>query len=177
MTKNFLKSGLLILSLGLLGAIAANADAPQKTLAGDIRHELVTLPYYNVFDWLEGEVQADGKVILRGEVVRPSTRDDAEARIRKIEGVTGVINEIEVLPLSPSDDRLRLSLYRAIYNWNSPLFRYGTQVTPPIHIVVNNGRAELKGVVADSADSQIAYTAARQVPGLFEVQNDLRVEN
>jgi len=173
MTRNFIQRGVMSLSLALLPALGAQAQTPVDA---EIRHELVTLPYYNVFDWLSAEIQPDGKATLRGEVLLPQTRSDAEARVRKLEGVTEVVNQIEVLPPSPSDDALRISLYRAIYNWNSPLFRYGTQNTPPIHIVVNNGRAELKGVVASAAESQIAYTAARQIPGLFEVRNNLRVD-
>jgi hyperosmotically inducible periplasmic protein len=176
MANRFYKLCLFVLAFGLLTAGAANADSVKDRLAGEIRHELVTLPYYNVFDWIDGQVLADGKVILSGEVVRPGTRSDAEARVQKIEGVTGVVNKIQVLPLSPSDDRLRLSLYRAIYNYNSPLFRYSTEAIPPIHIVVNNGRAELKGVVATREESQLAYMKARQVPGLFEVRNELRTE-
>jgi hyperosmotically inducible periplasmic protein len=81
-----------------------------------------------------------------------------------------------VLPLSSSDDQLRIAIYRAIFNWDSPLFRYATHAVPPIHIIVKNGRATLKGVVASQSDSQLAYTAARGVPGLFEVNNQLQVE-
>jgi len=146
-------------------------------LAAAVRHELVTLPYYDVFDWLEAELLSDGRVILRGEVVRPTTSDDAERRVRKIESVSGVINQIKVLSLSPRDSDLRIALYRAIYNWDSPLFRYATRAMPPIHIVVNNGRVTLKGAVATQFDSQLAYTAANQVPGVFGVRNELRVDN
>jgi hyperosmotically inducible protein len=148
----------------------------QDQLVRQIRNELATLPYYGVFDWLEFEVRPDNAVVLRGQVVRPSTKSDAEARVRSIQGVSRVINEIEVLPASPEDDRLRLALYRAIYNWDSPLFRYATQSIPPIHIIVKGGRAVLKGVVASKADSDMAYLAARGVPGLFDVKNELRVE-
>jgi hyperosmotically inducible protein len=151
-------------------------DSSQSRLIEEIRRALVTLPYYDVFDWLEGEVRADGTVVLRGQVVRPTTRSGAEARLRKIEAVSKVINEIEVLPVSPNDDRLRIALYKAIYSYNSPLFRYATQAVPPIHIIVKNGRVWLKGVVASQMDSQLAYTAAQRVPGVFEVTNELRVE-
>ena len=137
----------------------------------------MTLPFYDVFDWLEGEFRPDGTVVLRGQVVRPTTKSDAAARVRGVEGVEQVVNEIEVLPLSPNDDRLRVALYQAIYNWNSPLFRYATRAVPPIHIIVKNGRATLKGVVANETDSQLAYMAARGVSGVFEVTNQLSVEN
>ena len=135
------------------------------------------LPYYGVYDWLEFEVRLDNTVVLRGQVERPTTKSDAEARVRDIDGVSKVINEIEVLPLSPGDDRLRLALYRALYDWDSPLFRYATQSVPPIHIIVKNGKAVLKGIVATKADADLAYIRARGVPGLFEVKNELLVES
>ncbi len=149
----------------------------QAALVREVRHELVTLPFYDVFDWLEGEVRPDRTVVLRGQVVRPSTRSDAEERVRRIKGVSRVVNEIEALPLSPDDDRLRSALYGAIYKFDSPLFRYATRAVPPIHIIVRNGRATLKGVVASEHDRNLAYAAARGVPGLFEVTNELRVES
>ena len=155
----------------------SDAERFQTRLAEQIRSRLVTLPYYDVFDWLEGEVQPDGTVTLRGQVVRPTTKSGAESRVRDIEGVERVVNEIEVLPVSQNDDRLRVALYRAIFSNNSPLFRYATRAVPPIHIIVRNGRATLKGVVASQSDSQLAYTRARSVPGVFEVRNELRVEN
>jgi len=94
--------------------------------------------------------------------------------VRSIDGVSKVVNEIEVLPLSPEDDRLRLALYRALYNWDSPLFRYATQSVPPIHIIVKNGRAELKGVVASKADADLALIRAKGCTGLFDVKNELQ---
>jgi hyperosmotically inducible periplasmic protein len=162
------------------GILVTAQDAMGQTnprIVREVRHELVTLPYYGVFDWLEYEVQNDGIVILRGQVVRPTTKSDAEGRVKDIDGVKGVINQIEVLPLSPSDDRSRRALYRAIYNFNSPLFRYATQSVPPIHLIVKRGHATLKGVVANRADAQQAYIRARGVPGLFSVKNELIVES
>ena len=149
----------------------------QAARAREVRRQLATLPYYDVFDWLESEVRADGTAVLRGQVTRPATRSHAEARVKDIKGVERVVNEIEVLPVSPEDERLRFTLYRAIYHFDSPLFRYATRVNPPIRIVVRNGRAVLKGVVANEGERNFAYVAARGVPGLFEVRNELRVEN
>lgn len=155
----------------------ADRDAQfQAMLARAIRHELITLPYYDVFDWLEATALPNGKVTLSGQVVRPTTKSEAEKRIRRIESVTEVTNDIRVLPVSPNDDRLRVATYRAIFAFNSPLFRYSMRAVPPIHIIIENGRATLKGVVASRADSQLAETAARNVPGLFEVKNELRIE-
>lgn len=174
-----------ILSLSICAsAIVGNALAkanPQGALSASVvrqvRHELATLPYYGVFDWLEFQTLPDNTVVLRGQVVRPSTKSEAEARVKDIDGVSKVVNEIQVLPPSPSDDRLRIALYRAIYNWNSPLFRYATQSIPPIHIIVERGRATLRGIVATKADAQIAYMRARAVPGLFDVKNELLIES
>jgi len=150
--------------------------AGRQRLAREVRHELGMLPYYGVFDWLQFEVKSDNTVVLRGQVVRPTTKSDAEARVKDIDGVSKVVNEIETLPLSPQDDRLRVTLYRSIYSWNSPLFRYATQSVPPIHIIVRNGRAVLKGVVASKGDANLAYIRARTVPGLFDVKSELQVE-
>src|SRR5262245_32926087 len=98
-----------------------------EVLKDEVRHELVTLPYYGVFDWLQAQAKPDGTVVLMGEVTRPTLKSDAEARVKKLEGATRVINKIEVLPLSPMDDDLRVALYRTLFRFNSPLFRYGNQ--------------------------------------------------
>jgi len=165
----------LFASTAVLDAALGAASTQDARIVKEVRHELVTLPYYGVFDWLEFVVQPDNTVVLRGQVVRPTTKSDAEARVKDIDGVKRVINEIEVLPLSPADDRLRLALYRTLYNWDSPLFRYATQAVPPIHIIVSHGRATLKGVVDSKADASLAYIRARGVPGLFDVKNELQV--
>lgn len=167
---------LLVVCSGILVTAHEAMAQSNPRIVKEVRHELVTLPYYSVFDWLEYEVQNNGTVILRGEVVRPTTKSDAEGRVKDIDGVSGVLNQIEVLPVSPSDDRARRALYRAIYNFNSPLFRYATQSVPPIHLIVKRGHATLKGVVATRADAQQAYIRARGVPGLFSVKNELIVE-
>lgn len=169
----------LIALLFLMPVCSVALAGPQvnPSLVRKVRRELVTLPYYGVFDWLAFETQPNGTVILRGQVVRPTTKSDAAARVKDIEGVRNVINNIDVLPLSPNDDRLRVALYRAIYGSNSPLFRYGNQPIPSIHIIVNRGRATLKGVVANRGDAQIAYIRARGVPGLFDVKSELRIES
>ena len=160
-------------------AVSKFAHTPQVNahLVRQVRHELAMLPYYGVFDWLEFEARPDGAVVLRGYVTRPSTKSEAEARVKEVDGVTKVVNEIQVLPPSPQDDRLRVALYRQLYNWDSPLFRYATQAIPSIHIIVDRGRAILKGIVNTKADAQLAYMRARSVPGLFDVKNDLLVEN
>lgn len=147
-------------------------------IAREVRHELMLLPYYSVFDWLEFQVDPDGGVILRGEVVSPpDTRSSAEAAAKSVDGVKKVVNDIEVLPVSPNDQRLRRRIYHRLFNWDSPLFRYAVGSFQPIHIIVKNGRLTLKGEVDSSMDKQLAYSRASRVPGLFAVENQLEVTN
>ncbi|MDX2030812.1 MAG: BON domain-containing protein [Blastocatellia bacterium] len=152
--------------------VARNVEALTK----EIRKELVTIPSFGVFDWLEGNVEPDGTVQLRGQVARPITKSDAERRVEKIEGVEKLVSRIEVLPLSNFDDQLRQRVFRALFNQNSPLFHYGRAPIPSIHIIIKNGRCTLKGVVANKTDADIAYIRARGVEGLFEVTNELTIE-
>jgi hyperosmotically inducible protein len=185
MPKRFLVKLMIALTMialsPALGQTTFATTAPQGALSArvirQVRRELATLPYYGVFDWLEFEVQPDNTVVLRGQVVRPTTKSDAEARVKEIDGVSKVINKIEVLPLSPQDDRLRRALYRKLYGQDSPLFRYAIQAIPSIHIIVDRGRATLKGVVANKGDARLAYIRARSVPGLFDVKSDLQIES
>lgn len=176
MYQKLLKTLMLVLVSGMLVTAHQALAQTNPRIVREVRHELVTLPYYGVFDWLQYEVQNDGTVTLSGQVVRPSTKSDAEGRVKEIDGVSRVVNQIEVLPNSPNDDRLRLALYRQIYSFNSPLFRYATQSVPPIHLIVDRGHATLKGVVANKGDAQLAYIRARGVPGLFSVKSELVVE-
>ena len=161
----------------LKGRTARDARAATTGIANEVRHELVTLPYYDVFDWLEGEVRPDTTVVLRGEVTRPTTKSDAEKRVKSIESVSKVVNQIEVLPVSQFDDDIRRQVYRAIFKFDSPLFMYGVRAVPPIHIIVKGGRVTLKGIVLNDMDRQLAETYARGVPNVFEVKNELAVEN
>jgi hyperosmotically inducible protein len=122
-------------------------------------------------------VQGDGDVILQGQVTRPTLKSDAENVVKKIEGVANVTNRIEVLPLSPNDDRIRRAVYRTLFNFNSPLHRYGLGAVPSIHIIVKNGNVTLKGVVSSQADSNLANVRANGVSGVFSVKNELTVAN
>jgi hyperosmotically inducible protein len=152
---------------------AQNEPKPANKIVKEVRHELVMLPYYSVFDNLAYRVEGD-KVILMGQVVRPTLKSDAEAAVKSIEGVSRVENQIEVLPLSPMDDQLRRALYRAIYG-DSGLFRYGVASVPSIHIIVKNGHVTLEGVVDSEADKNLAGLRANGVPNVFSVQNNLVV--
>jgi hyperosmotically inducible periplasmic protein len=195
MRKNPIVHAILIVSL-LMGAAAAQTaskTAQQGSTSTDrkvlihgkndieritrgVRHELLVLPYYSVFDNLGYQVKSDGTVVLAGAVVRPTLKKDAEARVRKIEGVETVENRIEVLPTSINDDRLRRASYRAIYG-HSALNKYAMGAVPPIHIIVKNGQLTLEGVVLNTMDRNIAGIQANSVPGVFKVTNNLKVEN
>jgi hyperosmotically inducible protein len=150
-------------------------ETVRSSIAHEVRHELVMLPYYGVFDHLAFRVEGDS-VILVGKVTRPTLKSSAERVVQDIEGVETVVNNIEVLPLSPNDDRIRLAAYRTIYG-HASLNRYAMRAVPPIHIIVENGKLTLEGVVANEADKNIANMQARSVPGVFEVTNHLRVES
>jgi hyperosmotically inducible protein len=141
----------------------------------EVRHELVMLPYYGVFDNLSYKVDSDGTVTLLGQVARPTLKSDAENAVKRIEGVEKVVNHIEVLPTSINDDQIRRATYRAIYG-NEVLSEYQLRAVPPIHIIVNNGNVTLEGVVARQMDKQIAGMQANGVHGVFSVTNNLVVE-
>jgi len=163
----------LTITSGLCFADHKDAKGYERFVR-EIRHELVMLPYYGVFDNLAYKV--DGyNVTLMGQVTRPTLKSDAERVVKDIEGVQKVTNNIEVLPLSPNDDRIRMAAYRAIYG-QTALNRYALNAVPPIHIIVNNGKITLEGVVANEGDKNIAGIQANSVPGAFAVTNNLRVE-
>lgn len=151
-------------------------QANRTRLEKMIRHELIMLPYYTVFDNLQYQVQDTDIVVLSGQVVWPNLKSDAEHAVKKIEGVKQVINKIEVLPLLPFDNTIRRREFYAIYG-SVGFERYAIQSVPPIHIIVKNGQVTLVGKVADSFDKHLAEMAARQVPQVFSVTNKLQLEN
>jgi hyperosmotically inducible periplasmic protein len=175
--KTMNKIALMITGSLLAGATlmpaAANTSSP-KPLGEKVRHELVTLPYFNVFDSLSYEVIGN-EVTLYGKVTRPTLRSSAENVVKAIPGVGTVHNAIEVLPLSPFDDRLRLALYRSIYS-QPALNRYAMGAIPGIHIIVKNGNVTLEGVVANEMDRNIAFLGANGVSGVFSVENHLHID-
>jgi hyperosmotically inducible protein len=145
----------------------------REKLYKEVRHQLVMLPWYSVFDNLAYQVDGD-KVTLYGQVTRPTLKSDAEAAVKSIEGVSSVVNNIEVLPVSPMDDQLRRAVYRAIYG-DSALSRYSIQAVPSIHIIVKNGNVTLEGVVDNETDKNLAGLRANGVPNVFSVKNNLVV--
>ena len=165
----------LLLSLAPAVSYAQSTQgASNPQLERRVRRELVTLPYYGVFDNLAYSVNG-GTVTLYGEVVRSSTRSDAAGRVKRLPGVTRVINNIRVLPLSSFDDDIRRATYRSIARMGG-LYRYLQGTNPSLHIVVDRGHVSLEGVVSNSGDRNLAYMAANRVPGVFSVKNNLRVE-
>jgi hyperosmotically inducible protein len=164
---------LALASAALGRQAAAPSAAATARITKEVRHELVMLPYFSVFDNLSYKV--DGyNVTLMGQVTRPTLKSDAENVVKRIEGVEHVDNQIEVLPLSPNDDRIRRQVYRAIYGYPG-LQKYAMGVQQPIRIIVKNGNITLEGVVDNEGDKNIANIRARSVPGAFAVTNNLQV--
>lgn len=149
--------------------------ASDARLVKEVRHQLLMLPYYSVFDDLGFRVNGD-TVTLMGDVTRPVLKSDAENVVKRIEGVKQVVNQINVLPLSTMDDQIRMAMARAIYGDPQIGTRYGYQALPSIHIIVNNGRVRLEGVVANEMDKNLINMRARSVPNVFAVDNQLQVE-
>jgi hyperosmotically inducible protein len=155
------------------GAVGQKETKANQNLVREVRHQLLLLPYYSVFDNLAFKVDGD-HVTLEGQVVRPTLKSDAEAAVKSIEGVSGVTNHIEVLPLSPMDDQLRRALYRAIYG-DASLSKYSWSSVASIHIIVKSGNVTLEGVVDNETDKNLAGIRANGVPNVFSVKNNLVV--
>lgn len=180
-----MKHGLLLLAMSLF-VVATLGTAQnqlsqrdqlsargQERITKEVRHELLMLPWFGVFDNISYKV--DGSTVtLFGQVTRPSLKSDAENVVKHIEGVEKVDNQIEVLPPSPMDDRLRLQLFQAIYGYE-PLQKYALGVQKPIRIIVKNGRVSLEGVTDSESDKNLAGLRANSVPGIFSVTNNLQV--
>ena len=162
------------------GSSAGTAQAgtgPQRMqdrISREVFHELVMLPQLTIFDNLQYKVDGD-KVTLMGQVQDAILKDSAEKVVKKIEGVESVNNQIEILPPSSNDDRIRRQVARALFN-DERLFRYSMGSVPPIHIIVKNGHVTLEGVVNSQADKDAATVRANGVPGVFSVENHLQVQ-
>lgn len=186
--KSYKRSAILlvlfILTLGTTASSFAgtNQQAPARDSAGyetwlthQVRHELVMLPFYSVFDNLQYKVEG-GKVTLLGQVTRPNIKSDAESAVKHIEGVEAVDNQIQVLPTSFNDDRIRRATFRAIYSYPA-LQMYALRSVPTIHIIVDNGHVTLEGSVSRESDKDAAGIRANAVPGAFSVTNNLQIDN
>ena len=186
MLKNRTLFGITLAALSLTVPVITSARVPHsaksqretksnQNLVREVRHQLLLLPYYSVFDNLAFKVDGD-RVTLEGQVTRPTLKSEAEAAVKSIEGISGVTNNIEVLPPSPMDDQLRRALYHAIYG-DPALSKYGWSALPSIHIIVKNGHVSLEGVVDSEADKNLAGLRANSVPNVFEVKNNLVVNS
>lgn len=167
--------GTIAAGVGLMGATLFGATNPApRTLEEQVRHEILMVPYIGVFDNLSYQVD-NGVVTLSGQVTQPVRKTDVENVVKGINGVTAVNDQIEVLPLSPMDDQIRVRTLRTLLR-SAPLDKYFQGVQPSIRIIVKNGDVTLDGVVLNSGDRQIAYMAANRVPGVFSVTNNLQTE-
>jgi BON domain-containing protein len=177
----FLLAGLLTNSGSLAAQNPRHSDtfipgqADENRLIQEVRHQLVMLPYYSIFDDLGFRVEGS-TVTLEGAVTRPVLKSDAGNTVKRVEGVSNVVNNIEVLPLSDNDWRIRRDVARAIYGNPQIGDRYGFQALPSIHIIVKNGNLRLEGIVTSTFDKNFINVRANGVPGVFKVENDLQVE-
>jgi hyperosmotically inducible protein len=153
---------------------ASGSQRMQERITHEVRHELVMLPQLTIFDSVQFKVDGS-KVTLMGQVVNGSIKDSAEKVVKSVEGVETVVNQIEILPASQNDDRIRERVARAIFNDNR-LFRYSMGSVPPIHIIVKNGHVTLEGVVNSQTDKDTAFLRANGVSGVFSVTNNLQVQ-
>jgi hyperosmotically inducible periplasmic protein len=172
-----------LLALGFTAAGALQAQRQTETkpensneppaLWREIHHQLLVLPFYSVFDHIEFTIKGPD-IILSGQVLRPTLKENAEAVVRSLEGVTVVVNQIELLPNSPADDELRRDIYRAVYE-NPELARYAVEPVPSIHIIVKNGKVALEGTVDSAEHKSLAASRAGTVANVQGVRNNLIV--
>ncbi|MBS1833683.1 MAG: BON domain-containing protein [Acidobacteria bacterium] len=166
---------LVAVAMIALPALANTKDNKLSPVEDKVRHELVMLPWTSIYDNLSFRVDGD-TVTLFGATVRPTMKSSAENVVKRIEGVSRVVNNIEVLPLSPFDDRIRLATARAIYGYPA-LQRYALGANPSIRIIVKNGNVTLQGAVATEMDRNLAFLRANGVSGSFTVTNELHVDS
>ena len=169
-------AGLMAFCLGAPSASAGTSTNPNvSAIANQVQHNLAMLPWYGVFDHLEYQVNGT-EVILTGQVIseHETAKDDAGKFVKSIPGVTSVVNNIEVLPPSPFDNQIRRAEYRTIFS-QGELGRYTMGAIPQVHIIVKNGHVSLEGVVMNQMDKNIAGIIANTVPGVFSVENNLRI--
>ena len=177
MRKELLIVAAVMLAIATPSVAAQKEVSPQavERIQKEVRHEILMLPYFDVFDNIAFKVDGDD-VTLFGQVTRPTLKTDVERVVKTIEGVEKVDNQIEVLPVSPNDDRLRLRLFRAIYGFNA-LQRYALPVVKPVRIIVKNGHVTLEGIVDSEGDKDLVNLRARGVSGSFSVTNNLTVSS
>jgi hyperosmotically inducible periplasmic protein len=157
-------------------ASSQGTPARNAQLEGDVRHALNTLAYYGVFDDLSFSIDDAGTVTLSGQVMQYNVRNSAVSAVKHLAGVARVEDKIEVLPLSPFDNGIRIRAYNAIFGYPA-LSRYAINSRPPIRILVKNGNITLTGVVNSELDRTLVYNRIRALPGAFTVTNELRLDS
>jgi hyperosmotically inducible protein len=168
------KAVALLVALVLCAAGVASAqERKDLQIFRDISSSVNRYTQFTIFDSIDASV-TEGHVVLDGWVTMPFKKDDIEQRVRKVQGVTGVENKIQVLPVSQFDDELRFRIARAIYG-NSAFWNYAAMANPPIHIVVNGGRVTLQGVVQNNVERQLARSLATGFAA-FEIKNELKTD-
>ena len=172
MTRKLLFPCMIVLAASTL--LAGLPPKSATSVERQVRHELIMLPYYGIFDNLVFQVEGN-RVILSGQVTSRTLKSDAEDAVKTIEGVGSVENRIEVLPFSPNDERIRRAAYRAVFAM-APLQRYQMSAVPSIHIVVRNGNITLEGVANNEAERNMAEIGAKGAHGALGVRNNLRIE-
>jgi hyperosmotically inducible periplasmic protein len=171
-----MKSLVAVLFATLIVAVPASGQTAERKdlqVFNDIAGQVNRYTQLTIFDSIAAEV-TDGQVVLTGWVTMPYKRDDLERRVRKVEGVAAVKNQIGVLPVSHFDDELRFRIARAIYG-HSLFWNYANMVNPPIRVVVNHGRVTLEGVVQSNVERMLARSLASGF-GAFEVKNALKTD-
>jgi hyperosmotically inducible periplasmic protein len=181
--SNLLKVARVSVAIALaaltIGAYTASAATTQdqtvneQALNKHVHHALVMNPWYGVFDNITYQLNGT-QVVLSGQVVLPVTKSDAEKAVQHVEGVTQVVDHIQVLPVSNFDDQIRRAAFRRIFSGDT-LGRYAMGAVPSIHIIVNNGHVTLEGTVMNQMDANIARIRANEVPGVFSVTNNLHI--
>jgi hyperosmotically inducible protein len=178
--KNMKKTALLAFLMFLAASAFTSVGAPGQAavsiseLEKSVLTALWKLPHYGVFDSLAFKIEGS-TVTLIGQVLMPITKEDAARRVKQIQGIQNVVNNIEVLPLSENDDSIRIRAYRAIFG-TADLYRYAMGADPTIHIIVKNGRIMLEGVVSSKQDVDLALLAARGIPGIFGASSNLKIQ-
>jgi osmotically-inducible protein OsmY len=167
----------ILTGAAMLLTLASSAWAIPQTgnaqVAEQVRKEIVTLPFYSIFDNVEFQLN-DGTLELSGQVYRPVMKKMIERAAQRVSGVNSVVNNIEILPLSSFDDQIRIALARQLYR-SEVLSRYAIQAVPPVHIVVKNGNVTLEGVVGSELEKNVAFHIANGIHGVFSVTNNLRI--
>ncbi len=172
MKRWLLRAGVCALAWSGASTQAAENRA-RDGIAREVRHELITLPYYEVFDYLTYRV--DGSTVtLLGQVTRPTLKTAAEKAVKQIEGVRSVVNQIEVLPASPQDARIRLAVYVATYG-NLDLNQYALRAVAPVHIIATKANVTLEGAVDNAMDKTLFFTQASAVPGIVSLTDHLQI--